>query len=148
MLIEPKAKVVAIVGEAPAYKRAHGDLVLVDHLDQRLDPDIAVFWKLNLNDVVGFLADSVANLVTASHEAVDDYILTCERVGKAPEKAYSGNVMFRISPEVHARAGPEGRGLDLRPSPQAARAALHRRRTGRAPGVRQEGAQGQKDYRR
>ena len=57
-----------------------------------------------VNDVVGFHADSVANLTKAFHEAVDDYVATCERVGKAPEKPYSGNVMFRISPEVHAGA--------------------------------------------
>ncbi len=57
-----------------------------------------------INDVVGFHADSVANLVKAFHEAVDDYVATCERAGKAAEKPYSGNVMFRISPEIHARA--------------------------------------------
>jgi predicted HicB family RNase H-like nuclease len=57
-----------------------------------------------INDVVGFHADSVANLITAFHEAIEDYVETCERAGKAPEKPYSGNVMFRISPEVHARA--------------------------------------------
>jgi predicted HicB family RNase H-like nuclease len=57
-----------------------------------------------INDVVGFHADSVAQLVKAFHDAVDDYVATCERAGKAPEKPYSGNVMFRISPEVHARA--------------------------------------------
>ena len=37
-------------------------------------------------------------------EAVDDYLATCEKVGKPPERPYSGKVMFRISPEVHARA--------------------------------------------
>lgn len=57
-----------------------------------------------INDVVGFHADTVAGLVEAFHEAVDDYIVTCERTGKAPEKSFSGNVMLRIKPEVHARA--------------------------------------------
>jgi predicted HicB family RNase H-like nuclease len=37
----------------------------------------------------------------AFREAVDDYLAACARVGKAPQKPYSGRVMFRISPEVH-----------------------------------------------
>ena len=57
-----------------------------------------------INDVVGFHADSVEALKAAFHEAVDDYLATCEKVGKSPEKPYSGKVMFRVSPEVHARA--------------------------------------------
>lgn len=29
---------------------------------------------------------------------------TCAKLGKEPNKHYSGKVMFRIGPEVHARA--------------------------------------------
>ena len=70
------------------------------------EPDDGLFVGrlAGINDVIGFHADSVAQLVEAFHEAVDDYVATCDRAGKAPEKAFSGNVMFRISPEVHARA--------------------------------------------
>jgi predicted HicB family RNase H-like nuclease len=68
------------------------------------DDGLFVGRLAGINDVVGFHADSVANLVMAFHEAVEDYVETCKRAGKAPEKPYSGNVMFRISPEVHARA--------------------------------------------
>ena len=57
-----------------------------------------------INDVVGFHADDAAGLVSAFHEAVDDYLTTCASVGKAPEKTYSGRVMVRIDPAVHARA--------------------------------------------
>ena len=59
---------------------------------------------LGINDVVGFHGESVAEMKTAFHEAVDDYIETCRIAGKAPEKPYSGKVMFRFSPETHARA--------------------------------------------
>jgi predicted HicB family RNase H-like nuclease len=55
-------------------------------------------------DVVGFHADTVEGLKSAFREAVDDYLATCEKVGKPPEHPYSGKVMFRISPQVHARA--------------------------------------------
>jgi predicted HicB family RNase H-like nuclease len=55
-------------------------------------------------DVIGFHADTVVGLFEAFHEAVDDYLDTCARVGKEPQKAYSGNLMLRISPEVHSAA--------------------------------------------
>jgi predicted HicB family RNase H-like nuclease len=57
-----------------------------------------------IRDTVGFHADTVAGLREAFHEAVEDYIETCARIGKEPQKAYSGQVMFRVSPEVHRKA--------------------------------------------
>ncbi len=57
-----------------------------------------------INDVVGFHADTVADLVKAFHEGVDDYIATCEAAGKAPEKPYSGRLMLRVAPDTHAAA--------------------------------------------
>lgn len=57
-----------------------------------------------ITDTVSFHADTVEDLRAAFHEAVDDYIETCAQVGKEPQKAYSGQVMFRISPEVHRKA--------------------------------------------
>ena len=40
----------------------------------------------------------------AFHEAVEDYFETCAKIGKQPQKAYSGRVMFRVSPETHRKA--------------------------------------------
>jgi predicted HicB family RNase H-like nuclease len=58
----------------------------------------------NIDDVVGFHADSVKGLKKAFHEAVDDYLATCAKLDKAPDKPYSGNLMLRVPPNVHARA--------------------------------------------
>ncbi len=55
-----------------------------------------------IRDVVGFHGDSVAGLRAAFEEAVDDYLDTCAKVGKAPNKPYSGKLMLRIPPELHA----------------------------------------------
>lgn len=55
-------------------------------------------------DVIGFHSDSVAGLKEAFHEAVNDYIDTCERLGRSPQRPYSGKMMFRVDPEIHARA--------------------------------------------
>jgi predicted HicB family RNase H-like nuclease len=57
-----------------------------------------------IRDGVGFHADSVDALKEAFHEAVDDYVATCARIGKEPQKPYSGRVMFRVDPEVHRKA--------------------------------------------
>lgn len=57
---------------------------------------------IGINDVVGFHGESVAELRAAFEEAVDDYLETCERLGRPPQKPYSGKLMLRIPPEVHA----------------------------------------------
>lgn len=58
---------------------------------------------IGINDVVGFHADSAQDLVSAFHEAVDDYLETCAAIGKRPERPYSGKVMVRTDPELHAK---------------------------------------------
>ncbi|MFS8368246.1 type II toxin-antitoxin system HicB family antitoxin [Acetobacter oryzifermentans] len=57
-----------------------------------------------IQDVITFEGESVQELRAAFEEAVDDYISTCSEIGKDPQKPYSGKVMLRLSPEVHARA--------------------------------------------
>ncbi|MCA3574162.1 MAG: type II toxin-antitoxin system HicB family antitoxin [Aestuariivirga sp.] len=57
---------------------------------------------VGINDVVGFHGTSVDELKAAFEEAVDDYVATCAAVGKQPERSYSGAVMFRVAPEIHA----------------------------------------------
>ena len=55
-------------------------------------------------DVIGFHADTVNDLRAAFVEAVDDYLTTCEKLGRTPQKPYSGKLMLRVPPEVHAHA--------------------------------------------
>ncbi len=55
-----------------------------------------------IDDVVGFHGESVATLRAAFEEAVDDYLQTCEKLDRRPQKPYSGKLMLRISPEIHA----------------------------------------------
>ena len=68
------------------------------------DDEIFVGRVLGINDVIGFHANSVKGLKAAFHEAIDDYLATCEKIGKQPEKRASGNLMLRVAPEVHAQA--------------------------------------------
>ena len=57
-----------------------------------------------IRDGVGFHADTVEGLREAFHEAVEDYVEACAKIGKEPQKTYSGQVMFRVSPDVHRKA--------------------------------------------
>lgn len=70
------------------------------------DDEDAIFTGriAGVRDSVGFHADTVDGLREAFREAVDDYIETCAKIGKEPQKSYSGQVMFRVSPEVHRKA--------------------------------------------
>jgi len=69
------------------------------------DEDGIFFGRIaGISDGVGFHAETVEDLRAAFHEAVEDYIETCAKVGKDPQKAYSGKMMFRVDPEVHRKA--------------------------------------------
>lgn len=68
------------------------------------EDDCFVGHIAGINDIVGFHADSVVQLHAAFEEAVEDYIQTCKKAGKIPQKPYSGKLLLRISPELHARA--------------------------------------------
>ena len=57
---------------------------------------------VGIRDVVGFHGESVAELKVAFEEAVNDYLDTCDRVGKSPQEPYSGQLMLQITPEIHA----------------------------------------------
>jgi predicted HicB family RNase H-like nuclease len=57
-----------------------------------------------IRDVIGFHGESVAKLRKAFREAVDDYLKTCEKLGQAPNRPYSGQFRLRLAPELHARA--------------------------------------------
>ncbi len=68
-----------------------------------------------IKDIVGFHGDSVAEMRTAFEEAVDDYLELCAETGKKPEKPYSGRIMLRVPPELHAQVAVQAEihGLSL-----------------------------------
>lgn len=76
------------------------------HARIEYDGDDELFFGriAGIQDVVGFHGDSVVELKSAFHDAVDDYIETCVKTGKDPQKPYSGKVMFRVNPETHRAA--------------------------------------------
>jgi predicted HicB family RNase H-like nuclease len=64
--------------------------------------DMVFHGKIHgINDLVTFEATTVERLISAFYEAVDDYLDICERYGKTPEKAYSGQFNVRIDSSLH-----------------------------------------------
>ena len=57
-----------------------------------------------IRDIVGFHGESVDELEAAFREAVDDYLAACKKLKQAPDKPFSGRLMLRMSPNLHARA--------------------------------------------
>ena len=55
-----------------------------------------------VNDVIGFHGDSVVDLRAAFEEAVDDYLETCKKLDRSPDRPFSGRLMLRLPPEVHS----------------------------------------------
>jgi len=74
----------------------------------RIDYDdrdaIFVGRVLGINAIIGFHAESVGELRGAFEQAVDDYLASCAKLGKTPQRAASGRLMLRIAPEIHQAA--------------------------------------------
>ena len=66
------------------------------------EDDCFIGHIVGIKDVIGFHGETVRELKNGFYEAVDDYNEACEAIGKKPQKPYSGNLMLRIPPEVHA----------------------------------------------
>ncbi|MGE4536315.1 MAG: type II toxin-antitoxin system HicB family antitoxin [Desulfovibrio sp.] len=68
-----------------------------------------------ISDIVGFHGDSVEEIRAAFHEAVDHYLEACAARNVPPNKPYSGKIMVRVSPELHARVAmiASARGVSL-----------------------------------
>ncbi len=58
---------------------------------------------LGIHDVITFEGESVKELRQAFEEAVDDYLAHCQKMGKEPQKPYSGKFLLRIDPTLHAK---------------------------------------------
>ncbi len=58
---------------------------------------------LGIEDVVNFEGAEVGELEKAFHEAVDDYLALCEKLGPAPDREYSGRIPLHIDGALHRR---------------------------------------------
>ena len=57
-----------------------------------------------IRDIIGFHGSSVDELEAAFHEAVDDYLAHCAQLNLPANKPFSGRMLLRVPPELHAQA--------------------------------------------
>lgn len=56
---------------------------------------------LFIDDLVTYEAESLPKLKTSFQEAVDDYLLTCQKLNRNPQKSFKGTLNVRIGPALH-----------------------------------------------
>lgn len=66
--------------------------------------DIFVGRVLGIEDRITFHGATVAKLRRDFRAAVNHYLADCGARRRAPQKPYSGKILLRVPPEVHARA--------------------------------------------
>jgi predicted HicB family RNase H-like nuclease len=66
------------------------------------DDKVIVGRVLDVDDIISFHGESVAEFEVNFHGAIDDYISACEQLGSSPEKPPGGKLMLRVAPTVHA----------------------------------------------
>lgn len=57
-----------------------------------------------IRDVVGFDGKTVTQLKQRFQVAVDHYLWGSKELGVEPQKPFSGKLLLRVPPELHARA--------------------------------------------
>ena len=55
-----------------------------------------------INDIVSFEGETVEEIRNDFHNAVNSYLASCEKHGKRPNKPYSGKILLRMPPQIHA----------------------------------------------
>jgi len=59
---------------------------------------------LFIKDLVTYESATPAELQEQFHSAVDDYLDTCQQLGRSPAKPFKGLFNVRVSPELHRAA--------------------------------------------
>ena len=65
------------------------------------DGDRLVIRILHIDDFVTTEIDSASTAQPAFEELVDDYLATCEELGKLPGRPFKGSFNVRVTPELH-----------------------------------------------
>lgn len=68
---------------------------------------------INTRDVISFDGTTVEELQQSFEAVIDEYLEDCQREGKEPNKAFSGQFNLRISPELHRKISIEAKKQDI-----------------------------------
>lgn len=64
---------------------------------------------INTRDIISFDGTTVNELQQSFEAVIDEYLEDCQREGKEPDKAFSGQFNLRISPELHRKISIEAK---------------------------------------
>jgi predicted HicB family RNase H-like nuclease len=59
---------------------------------------------LGVRSIISFHGETVGELRSEFELAINDYLNDCAERGITPEKAASGKLLLRVSPEIHSKA--------------------------------------------
>jgi predicted HicB family RNase H-like nuclease len=70
-----------------------------------VDDDASLIFGrvLDIRDVVTFKGETVAEAKQAFQDSVDDYLAFCVELAQEPDRAFSGKLPFRTTPERHRK---------------------------------------------
>jgi len=74
----------------------------VAHIEYDEEDRIFVGHLAGIRDIVGFHGTTVNELEKAFHETVDNYLAISTETGRPAQKPFSGKLMLRVAPEIHA----------------------------------------------
>jgi predicted HicB family RNase H-like nuclease len=66
--------------------------------------EIFVGRVLGIEDRITFHGATVGTLRRDFRAAIDHYLVDCAARTRVPQKPYSGKILLRVAPDVHARA--------------------------------------------
>lgn len=70
--------------------------------------DLVIHGKiLFINDLITYEADTLDGLKIEFEAAVDDYLETCDLLGREPQKAFKGSFNIRVGESLHREAAIE-----------------------------------------
>jgi len=72
-------------------------------VDFSLKDNILYGKIIGIDDLVNYEAENLSQLKKAFTEAVEDYLDSCEEVGKNPDKTFSGTFNVRTSNQLHKK---------------------------------------------
>ena len=57
-----------------------------------------------VSDSLNFHGKSIEELEQSFHDCVDNYLSICAKIGKEPQKEFSGSFNVRTTPQIHEKA--------------------------------------------
>jgi predicted HicB family RNase H-like nuclease len=65
------------------------------------EADVLAGHVVDIQDVVTFEGETVAEVKQAFRDSIDDYLDFCQELGQKANKPFSGKLAFRTTPEHH-----------------------------------------------